>query len=729
VHKEGLSKLALGKLVQTVMLMGWDFAKRYDLASLEISHEKEGLNMVDTASVPYKFVGCNASRKSFSPYSPQGKSLDFYHSTLVQPLSVCDKCFTTPISAQRVNYVNVLDFSLHGGIPPLPFSASKPPSRWFADIRYTISTPIPHTYPSVTQRVLHSPRVMSTTEMIAAAENSTLRVIKKRAVKFLFEMKANFSKLVCKLVAYVLFKVFRRIMSHLLVCPAQMERLQQADKSGIPILYLPLHRSHLDYLLMTWTVWHWGLRLPHVASGDNLNLSGFGWLLRATGAFFIRRRVGESNSAGCDQLYRSVLNSYMTEILREGMPVEFFLEGTRTRFGKTLLPKNGLISNIVAAVEQGVIKDVWMVPVSFTYDQIAEGVFFNELMGMRKQRESVWRVFKGVAQSLGSGCCGAVRINFGTPVLLTDYVMSLKGKVSRSHDQSTLRHELRTHSYRELLPWHCVKETPHTTLIASIGYHIVYEAQMQSSLSVCSVLSGLLLCKYRSEGRTEYMVDDLVWLCDVIVSLGFDIVGWDNQYTSGRVLFERGVMLLRDSVVQLDDSIRVRCTHREMLHLAYHKNALIPVFSTISVVSLSILALRSVRCTESILVEMSLLLCDLLQYEVLFCKPCESLRNRIEETISCMRFMNGGLLKFSSEDATGDESIFISVPNEEAECMLIFYSNVLRPFLQSMYLVLNSLLSLTAPFEGRGAGFVRSLLSLPASRLVTPFTLFSGFIS
>ncbi|VDL81350.1 unnamed protein product [Nippostrongylus brasiliensis] len=113
-------------------------------------------------------------------------------------------------------------------------------------------------------------------------------------------------------------------MTHLLVSPQQMKLVVEAEKTGTPLVYLPLHRSHLDYLMITWTAWHFGLRLPHIASGDNLNLSGLG----------------------------AVLHSYIEQLLGKGLSIEFFLEGTRCRFGKSQLPKHGLISNIVKAVQE-----------------------------------------------------------------------------------------------------------------------------------------------------------------------------------------------------------------------------------------------------------------------------------------------------------------------------------------------------------------------------------------
>ncbi|VDN30371.1 unnamed protein product, partial [Cylicostephanus goldi] len=248
----------------------------------------------------------------------------------------------------------------------------------------------------------------------------SIHKIKRKVKKFYYEIRATLSRFICKICGYVLYKVFRRLMTRLLVCPQQMERLVEAEKTGIPLVYLPLHRSHLDYLLITWASWHFGLRLPHIASGDNLNLSGLGWLLRATGAFFIHRRVDEHDETGKDAIYRAVLHSYIEQVLKKGMCIEFFLEGTRSRFGKPLLPKHGLISNVVTAVQEKVIPDCYLVPVSYTYDNVAEGVFLDELMGIPKvrcghikyyqnvlgirrlqKRESVIGVITGIFRSFG----------------------------------------------------------------------------------------------------------------------------------------------------------------------------------------------------------------------------------------------------------------------------------------------------------------------------------------
>lgn len=89
-------------------------------------------------------------------------------------------------------------------------------------------------------------------------------------------MKASISQTICRIAGYFFFKIFRHLFKRILVLPEQLVHLKKCEDLNIPIVYLPLHRSHLDYLLLTWTVWHWQIKLPFIASGDNLNLSGLG---------------------------------------------------------------------------------------------------------------------------------------------------------------------------------------------------------------------------------------------------------------------------------------------------------------------------------------------------------------------------------------------------------------------------------------------------------------------
>uniref|UniRef100_A0A1I7XI58 PlsC domain-containing protein n=1 Tax=Heterorhabditis bacteriophora TaxID=37862 RepID=A0A1I7XI58_HETBA len=311
-------------------------------------------------------------------------SVDLFHSNHKQLQSPCSTCFPQTMPDHQDNYIDMLEIPSFGG-PPWPLAPGvQPPSRWFADFRYTISTSIPHCYPSVHKEVMESRR----------------------------------------------------------------------------------------------------------------------WLLRATGAFFIRRRLDPFDEGGKDALYRAVLHSYIEQMLKKGLSIEFFLEGTRSRFGKPLIPKHGLISNVVEAVQQGIISDCYLVPVSYTYDQVAEGVFLNELMGIPKMRESVLGVLRGVLKGFGiPQRCGAVRIHYGKPVLLTDYLNLMSENLTLLHSvPSQLSRIPHSYSYRELIPWHSEhkERVDNRTLIRAIGYHIVCEAQSMASISLVSVISTLFLCKFRN---------------------------------------------------------------------------------------------------------------------------------------------------------------------------------------------------------------------------------------
>ncbi|PIO70943.1 Acyltransferase [Teladorsagia circumcincta] len=341
-----------------------------------------------------------------------------------------------------------------GGMPYPILPGARPPSPWFADLRYTIVTPLPHSYPNVYKEVIESPRVTAVMKAEEAKNpNISAHGVKKKVVTFYYEIRATLSRFICKICGYLLFKVFRRLMTRLLVSPLQMKRVVEAEKTGIPLVYLPLHRSHLDYLLITWTAWHFGLRLPHIASGDNLNLSGLG----------------------------AVLHSYIEQLLKKGLSIEFFIEGTRCRYGKSQLPKHGLISNVVKAVQEKTISDCYLVPVSYTYDGVAEGVFLDELMGIPKKRESVFRVLCGVLKSFGKPKrCGTVRMHFGAPILLTDYMNALHEALSSRKVMPQLSRIPHVVSYRELVPWHTGhKEKPDDrSLIRAIGFHVLHGAHI-----------------------------------------------------------------------------------------------------------------------------------------------------------------------------------------------------------------------------------------------------------
>ncbi|CAD6196426.1 unnamed protein product [Caenorhabditis auriculariae] len=593
-------------------------------------------------------------------------------------------------------------FQVTMGSHILYMKPKKPCSRFFSDLRYTISTPLPHTYPSVRDEVFSSKRVSEAIERVG--NDASKKSVRKRAMSFFFEIRASLSRFVCKICAYMLYKVFRRLMTKLLVDPNEISRVQEAEKTGVPLVYLPLHKSHMDYLLITWCAWHFNLRLPHIASGDNLNLSGFGWLLRATGAFFIRRRINPSDEGGKDALYRAVLHSYIEQLLKKGMSIEFFPEGTRSRFGKALMPKNGLISNVVEAVQQGTIKDCYLVPVAYTYDAVYEGIFLNELMGLPKERESLMGVVKGVFKGFSQpGRCGVVRMHYGQPFLLTDYLMSLKDSMSVSRPvQSALTRLPQSFSYRELVPWHHQHsaQVDNRSLIRAIGFHSIYDSQVLMAVSLVSVVSAILLAKFREGIELSVLALDSQWLCDLILADGGEVMGYRTNETSGEAVVQYAIKFISDCLEYGEGNfVKPIGRHRELIHLAYNRNALLFRFALKSALAISLVSQPRKPQDIALIVDDALSICEWMQFEVVFCRPCENLRDRVYEILGKHGWCSpkGGPLRAVWEDDgfdIGEAPRYngtVEYRDERAHDMIVFFSNLLRPFLQSLYMLIHYL--------------------------------------
>ena len=179
------------------------------------------------------------------------------------------------------------------------------------------------------------------------------------------------------------------------------------------IVYTPCHRSHIDYLLLSYVVYNRGLMVPYIAAGDNLNMPFVGQILRGGGAFFIRRTF-RGNA-----LYTSVFKEYLYSILSRNTPLEYFIEGGRSRTGRLLPPKTGMLAMTVHSHLRGRAKPIVFVPTYIGYERLMEGAtYVGEMNGKPKEAESVF----GILQTLRKieRIFGKVHLNFGEPVFLDD---------------------------------------------------------------------------------------------------------------------------------------------------------------------------------------------------------------------------------------------------------------------------------------------------------------------
>ena len=201
---------------------------------------------------------------------------------------------------------------------------------------------------------------------------------------------------------------------------------------GQGIVYVPCHRSHIDYLLLSYLIHKNGMTPPHIAAGANLDLPLIGGLLRRGGAFFLRR------SFKGEPLYAAVFHEYLHLMLARGFPIEYFIEGGRSRTGRTLAPKAGILGMTVKSFVRSHARPLVFVPVYIGYERLIEGpTYVRELAGRPKQGESLWQLL--LAARHIRRIFGKVHVNFGEPLALADYLDSHHADWRAAADDEHLR--------------------------------------------------------------------------------------------------------------------------------------------------------------------------------------------------------------------------------------------------------------------------------------------------
>jgi glycerol-3-phosphate O-acyltransferase len=233
----------------------------------------------------------------------------------------------------------------------------------------------------VRHEIVRSPKLREVITELAGERPQEQAVLTARALGMLREIQATPDIGTVKMMDMVLDRVFERIYAGIEFDPKDLDRLREGAKEGTLIL-LPSHKSHIDYLVLSYLFMHENLQLPLIAAGENLSFFPLGPVFRRGGAFFLRR------SFKGDRLYVAVMDAYVRRVIRDGFPIELFVEGGRSRSGKLLPPKFGLLSMIVDAALKIPQRKVFFVPVSIGYERVIEaGEYQQELSGGEKKKE------------------------------------------------------------------------------------------------------------------------------------------------------------------------------------------------------------------------------------------------------------------------------------------------------------------------------------------------------
>ena len=263
---------------------------------------------------------------------------------------------------------------------------------------------------TIVARVLRARAVRAVVAFEARETHDKFRPGLLTARKYAFEIAANYSHPFAQIAEKLLGRVWNRVYDGVKFNHAGT--LKEVSE-GNEVVYVPCHRSHMDYLLLSYVIYHQGYALPHIAAGINLNIPIVGRFLRKGGAFFIRR------SFSGNALYTVVFMKYLAAIMARGHSLEYFIEGGRSRTGRLLHPKTGMLSMTVRSFLRDPVRPVVFVPVYFGYERIVEAnTYISELSGAPKKKES-WLDLLLSLRVLRERF-GTVHVNVGEPIKLND---------------------------------------------------------------------------------------------------------------------------------------------------------------------------------------------------------------------------------------------------------------------------------------------------------------------
>lgn len=294
-----------------------------------------------------------------------------------------------------------------------------------------------------------------------------------------------------------------------------------------PVLFLPTHRSYADFCLMTYLCYHFDIDFPAVAAGmDFYSMAVIGRRMRETCAFYIRRTL-----AG-DPLYAATLKQYVrTVVAKHCAPIEFFLEGTRSRSNKSMPPKYGMLSMTLVPFFAHEVSDITIVPVNISYDRLMEhSLFAYEHLGVPKPKESTGGFLKAL-HSLNDHF-GNIYINLGSPLSVREYL-----KNDTSHSKETLK------------PLDLQQLTPEQfKQVQSIADYVISLQQKNTVATISNLLSLVLMQSLMKDRPLEFeeVIEEVGWMVKELRNLGATVFENDVRSSIERILVVHKKMMRLD---------------------------------------------------------------------------------------------------------------------------------------------------------------------------------------
>lgn len=439
--------------------------------------------------------------------------------------------------------------------------------------------------------ILHHPKLEAFMKRRAKASGEPVWKIRKEADEYLEEIAADYSYTLIQLGEKVLTWMWNNLFDGIEVDMESLHRVRKTARHNT-LVYVPCHKSHIDYLILSYVLFRNNLYSPFIAAGKNLSFWPLGPIFRRGGAFFIRRTFKGA------RFYSEVFSLYVKTMVRFGHNIEFFIEGGRSRTGKMVLPKLGLLAILIQAVEEGFCDDLVFVPTSICYDRIPEEeVYVNEITGGVKKEESLGQLVR--ARRFLKKRYGRVYVRFAEPMSLQRYLERNR------YDLKTLPSKVRHAMYRDF------------------AFRIISSINQASLVTPHALVSAALLSGSRKGTAKGQLLQTIQIFLEYLEQNGvrfsrsfqnYDVVIEDTLKDLVKSkLLER----LKDEDDELEEEVFI-LDDEKRLTLEYYKNNILHFLLPAAFVSTSILRQETFRFSLGDILDDLAFMKDFFKYEFVY---------------------------------------------------------------------------------------------------------------
>jgi glycerol-3-phosphate O-acyltransferase len=521
--------------------------------------------------------------------------------------------------------------------------------------RRVVTGPVMKSRWEIKEIILHNQQLRKRMERRARSNSRSLEDVRKEADGYLDEIATDLSLSYAHAWDRLLTWVWHTLYDGIELDVKSLDLVKQAANKA-PLVYVPCHKSHIDYLILSYLLYKHNLNLPLVAAGKNLAFWPLGHLFRKSGAFFIRR------SFRGQKFYTDVFATYIKTLVSEGHNLEFFIEGGRSRTGKLVLPKLGLLAILMQAVEEGYCDDLIFVPTAINYDRVLEeGAYLKEVKGSKKQEENISQLVR--ARRVLKKRHGRVYVKCAQP-------MSIKSYMNRfGLDFKTMKPRERHAMYRDFA-WRTIHSINSASLVTPFALMAaVFLTTSKRGISLAEI-------KHITLNYYKYLQHQEVRLADTLQDL-------DKTLQDTLVLMEKSkwLELLADED-ETDEEERIYTVEdSNRLQLEYYKNDVVHFLLPAAYVSTAILAKEAFEFDLQGIEEDLNFFRDFFKFEFVY-DADESVAETISQVIDY--YVSQGFVTFMNNQGNT-----YSISHQGLKALSCF-STLLRSYFESYWIVLRA---------------------------------------